>query len=90
MNKLSRIHAEENHRWTQRGRRQAGHTLAFRMSLDETLDCGDDTGAPVSENYQAPFDEQESALRQQAPGTVANRDLASHLWAISLNLIAVR
>jgi arylsulfatase len=30
-------------------------TLAFRMSLDETLDCGEDTGTPVSEDYQLPF-----------------------------------
>jgi arylsulfatase len=26
-------------------------TLAFRLSLDETLDCGEDTGTPVSEEY---------------------------------------
>ena len=26
-------------------------TLAFRLSLDETLDCGEDTGTPVSEDY---------------------------------------
>ena len=25
------------------------------MSLDETLDCGEDTGTPVSEDYQVPF-----------------------------------
>jgi len=30
-------------------------TLAFRLSLDETLDCGEDTGTPVSEDYRAPF-----------------------------------
>ena len=30
-------------------------TLAFRMSLDETLDCGEDTGTPVSEDYRLPF-----------------------------------
>jgi arylsulfatase len=30
-------------------------TLAFRMSLDETLDCGDDTGTPVTEDYVVPF-----------------------------------
>ena len=30
-------------------------TLPFRMSLDETLDCGEDTGTPVSEDYQVPF-----------------------------------
>jgi arylsulfatase len=30
-------------------------TLAFRLSLDETLDCGEDTGTPVSENYHTPF-----------------------------------
>jgi arylsulfatase len=28
-------------------------TLAFRLSLDETLDCGEDTGTPVSEDYLA-------------------------------------
>lgn len=30
-------------------------TLAFRLSLDETLDCGEDTGTPVSEDYATPF-----------------------------------
>jgi len=30
-------------------------TLAFRLTLDETLDCGEDTGTPVSEDYHAPF-----------------------------------
>jgi arylsulfatase len=30
-------------------------TLAFRLSLDETLDCGEDTGTPVSESYKVPF-----------------------------------
>ena len=30
-------------------------TLAFRLSLDETLDCGEDTGTPVNEDYQVPF-----------------------------------
>ncbi len=31
-------------------------TIAFRMSLDETLDIGEDTGTPVSEDYRVPFD----------------------------------
>ena len=31
-------------------------TIAFRMSLDETLDIGEDTGTPISEDYQVPFD----------------------------------
>ncbi|MGH6802003.1 MAG: hypothetical protein ACREC3_01385 [Methyloceanibacter sp.] len=30
-------------------------TLPFRLSLDETLDCGEDTGTPVSEDYRVPF-----------------------------------
>jgi len=30
-------------------------TLAFRLSLDETLDCGEDTGTPISEDYRVPF-----------------------------------
>ena len=30
-------------------------TLPFRLSLDETLDCGEDTGTPVSEDYPVPF-----------------------------------
>jgi len=30
-------------------------TLAFRLSLDETLDCGEDTGTPVTEDYHVPF-----------------------------------
>jgi arylsulfatase A-like enzyme len=29
-------------------------TLPFRLSLDETLDCGEDTGTPVSEEYEVP------------------------------------
>ena len=31
-------------------------TIAFRMSLDETLDIGEDTGTPVSEDYEVPFE----------------------------------
>jgi len=31
-------------------------TIAYRMSLDETFDIGMDTGTPVSEDYQVPFD----------------------------------
>lgn len=30
-------------------------TIAFRISMDETLDIGEDTGTPVSEDYQVPF-----------------------------------
>jgi arylsulfatase len=30
-------------------------TLPFRISLDETLDIGEDTGTPVSEDYKVPF-----------------------------------
>ncbi len=30
-------------------------TIAFRMSLDETLDIGEDTGTPITEDYQVPF-----------------------------------
>ncbi len=30
-------------------------TLGYRMSLDETLDIGEDTGTPVSEDYAVPF-----------------------------------
>jgi len=30
-------------------------TLPFRLSLDETLDCGEDTGTPISEDYHVPF-----------------------------------
>jgi arylsulfatase len=30
-------------------------TYAFRVSLDETLDIGEDTGTPVSEDYQVPL-----------------------------------
>ncbi len=37
------------------GEGKIGRTLPFRMSLDETLDCGEDTGTPVSEEYKVPF-----------------------------------
>jgi arylsulfatase len=37
------------------GEGKLARTLAFRMSLDETLDCGEDTGTPVSEDYRVPF-----------------------------------
>ena len=30
-------------------------TIPFRMSLDETLDIGEDTGTPISEDYRVPF-----------------------------------
>ncbi|MEZ4342171.1 MAG: arylsulfatase [Nitrospirales bacterium] len=30
-------------------------TYPFRVSFDETLDIGEDTGTPVSEDYQVPF-----------------------------------
>lgn len=30
-------------------------TLGYRLSLDETLDCGEDTGTPVAETYDLPF-----------------------------------
>jgi arylsulfatase len=30
-------------------------TYAFRVALDETFDVGEDTGTPVSEDYQVPF-----------------------------------
>jgi arylsulfatase len=30
-------------------------SIPIRMSLDETLDIGEDTGTPVSEDYQVPF-----------------------------------
>ena len=31
------------------------HTIPFRVSLDETLDIGEDTGTPVSKDYTVPF-----------------------------------
>ena len=31
------------------------HTIPFRISADETLDFGEDTGTPVSEDYKVPF-----------------------------------
>ena len=30
-------------------------TIPIRISLDETLDIGEDTGTPVSEDYEVPF-----------------------------------
>ncbi|MGH7787161.1 MAG: sulfatase-like hydrolase/transferase [Candidatus Binatia bacterium] len=39
----------------QAGTAKLARTLAFRMALDETFDCGEDTGTPVSEDYRVPF-----------------------------------
>ena len=30
-------------------------TLPFRLAVDETLDCREDTGTPVCEDYHIPF-----------------------------------
>jgi arylsulfatase len=32
-----------------------GHTMPSRFSLDETFDIGEDTGTPVSEDYEVPL-----------------------------------
>lgn len=32
-----------------------GSTMPVRFSLDETFDIGEDTGTPVSEDYDVPF-----------------------------------
>ena len=37
------------------GEGRIDRTLGFRLSLDETLDCGEDTATPVAEEYQVPF-----------------------------------
>ncbi len=37
------------------GEGKIARTIPFRMSLDETLDVGEDTGTPVSEDYHLPF-----------------------------------
>ncbi|MGW8324267.1 MAG: hypothetical protein ACWGNI_01095, partial [Desulfobacterales bacterium] len=41
------------------GKKQASarveKTIPLRVSLDETLDIGEDTGTPVSEDYKVPF-----------------------------------
>ncbi len=34
---------------------RAERTIPIRLSLDETLDIGEDTGTPVSESYHVPF-----------------------------------
>jgi len=36
-------------------RGRVDRTYAFRVSLDETFDVGEDTGTPVSEDYRVPF-----------------------------------
>ncbi|WP_413431489.1 arylsulfatase [Crateriforma spongiae] len=38
------------------GTNRIPRTIPFRMSLDETLDIGEDTGTPVTEDYQVPFE----------------------------------
>lgn len=40
---------------TRAGEGKIERTLPFRMSLDETLDIGEDTGTPVCEEYKVPF-----------------------------------
>ncbi len=40
---------------TKVGEGAIARTLPFRISLDETLDCGEDTGTPVNEDYRLPF-----------------------------------
>ena len=48
-------------RHVDRGRQKSGRgksstaTIPFRISADETLDIGEDTGTPVSEDYHVPF-----------------------------------
>lgn len=37
------------------GARKFPQTLGYRISIDETLDIGEDTGTPVSEDYKVPF-----------------------------------
>lgn len=37
------------------GTKKYPRTVGYRMSLDETLDIGEDTGTPVSEDYRVPF-----------------------------------
>jgi len=38
------------------GSERLPQTIAYRMSLDETLDIGEDTGTPVSDDYDVPFE----------------------------------
>jgi arylsulfatase len=40
---------------TKAGEGRIGRTLPFRMSLDETLDIGEDTGTAVCDDYKVPF-----------------------------------
>jgi hypothetical protein len=35
--------------------RKLARSIPFRVSADETLDIGEDTGTPVSEDYHVPF-----------------------------------
>ena len=37
------------------GEGRVERTVGYRLSLDETFDIGEDTGTPVSEDYQVPF-----------------------------------
>jgi len=37
------------------GSSRLNRTIPFRVSADETLDVGEDTGTPVSEDYRVPF-----------------------------------
>jgi arylsulfatase len=37
------------------GTKKLPKTIPYRVSLDETLDIGEDTGTPISEDYHVPF-----------------------------------
>jgi arylsulfatase len=37
------------------GKAKFPRTIGYRISLDETLDIGEDTGTPVSEDYRVPY-----------------------------------
>jgi arylsulfatase len=37
------------------GSKRFARTIGYRMSLDETLDIGQDRGMPVSEDYRVPY-----------------------------------
>ena len=67
-------------------------TLPFRLSLDEGVDCGEDTGTPLNEDYRVPFGftgeigKVTIILKPGGPAAVAAADEANQAAAVTKTL----